>query len=130
MTKLTAFVLRIGGELTIECVLAPRTIDGFLRSQPVGARDEEPLLWRLAQAYGTVAPDAPVQVRIGRRAPKPPYSAAEIDALMLAARTGSAPNSPDTGFEHYAVRSVPNRRCPVPDDLRSRLAHRRRDGAG
>ncbi len=87
MTKLTAFVLRIGGELTIASVLAPRTVKGFLRSQPAGARDEEPLLWRLAQAHGTVALDSPVQVQIGRRVPKPPYSAAEIDALMLAARS-------------------------------------------
>ena len=88
-TKITAFVLRQGGELTIETVLAPRTIEGFLRQQPVRAQDEEPYLWRLARAHLTVGAQAPVNHQIGRREPKAPYNLEEIEALLSAARAQS-----------------------------------------
>ncbi|HET9090389.1 MAG TPA: hypothetical protein VFN54_08875 [Acidimicrobiales bacterium] len=88
-TKLTAFVVRLEGELSVEAVLAPATIRGFLRQLPVGAPDEEPYLWRLARAHGTMAPDAPVRHQIGRRSLKAPYSAEELEALLMAARTQS-----------------------------------------
>ncbi len=88
-TKLAAFVLRLDGELTIQGVLSPTAIRGFLRSLPAGAQDEEPYLWRLARAHGTVATDVPGRREIPRRALKPPYSAEEVEALLSAARSQS-----------------------------------------
>ena len=85
-TKLTAFVLHLEGELTVQAVLSETVIRGFLRQLPAGARDEEPYLWRLAIKHRTVAATAPVVHEIGRIELKPPYSAAEIQALLGAAR--------------------------------------------
>ncbi len=88
-TKLAAFVLRLDGELTVQAVLSPTAIRGFLRQLPVGAPDEEPYLWRLAREHGTVAEEVPVRHQIGRRALKGPYSVEEVEALLSAARAQS-----------------------------------------
>lgn len=85
-TKLTAFVLRLEGELTVEAVLSPTAIRGFLRQLPGGVPDEEAYLWRLARKHGTVPTAAPVRHEIGRHELKAPYSAAEIEALLSAAQ--------------------------------------------
>ena len=89
MTKLAAFVQRLDGELSVEAVLAPASIRGFLRSQPPGIRDEEPYLWRLARAHGTVSDDVPVRHQLGRRGLKAPYAEEEIQALLLAGHSQS-----------------------------------------
>jgi len=84
MTKLTAFVRRLDGEMSVAAVLAPASIRGFLRSQPAGTRDEEPYLWRLARAHGTLPMEEPVHHQVGRRDLKAPYAPEEIEALLLA----------------------------------------------
>ncbi len=87
MTKLAAFVLRLDGEMCVTAVLSPTAIRGFLRSQTVGARDEEPYLWRLARAHGTLPETAPVRHQVGRRDLHPPYYVEEVEALLLAGRS-------------------------------------------
>ncbi len=90
-TKLCAFVLRHDGPLSVETVLAPRVVRGYLRELARGARDEEPFLWRLAREHGTVAPDAPVRHQVGRRELRPPYSDSEVATLLEEARAQSTP---------------------------------------
>ncbi|HUX05502.1 MAG TPA: hypothetical protein VMV53_11450 [Acidimicrobiales bacterium] len=87
MTKLAAFVGRLEGEMSVAAVLAPTSIRGFLRNQPAGVRDEEPYLWRLARAHGTVPVEAPVRHQVGRHDLKAPYATKEIEALLLAAHS-------------------------------------------
>lgn len=89
MTKLAAFVHRLDGELAFDVVLAPTTIRAYLAQLPTGVPDEEALLWRLALEHRTISADEPVRRSMARRVFKPPYTDADIDALLFTAQTMS-----------------------------------------